>query len=106
MVKKLIGQVLLGSTFVLGTVGCVGWDDVILRHQEQVHNKLLVGLSESRENDEDRRKLRFEDYPLYEEVSYTKERIDKYFETTNRRQSTDELDEIYNEIESTKLGDR
>ena len=102
MIKELI----IGTGLVLNIVGCVGWDDVILRHQEQVHSKLLMGLSESRENDEDRRKLRFEDYPLYEEVSYTKERIDKYFETTNRRQSTDELDEIYNEIESTKLGDR
>ena len=38
----------------------------------------------------------------YDQVSYTKEKIDKYFETTNNRQSLDELDEVYEEIEKTK----
>ena len=83
--------------------GCIGWDDVILRHQERVHDKLLVQLDESKKNDRERRKLKFSLYPPIEEVSYTKERIDKYFETTHNRQSLDELDEIYNEIKITKL---
>ena len=77
--------------------GCVSWDGVIFRHQERVHDKLLMQLDESRKNDMERRKLRFNLYPPIEEVSYTKERIDKYFETTHNRQSLDELDEIYND---------
>ena len=38
----------------------------------------------------------------HEEVSYTKERIDKYFERIPERRSLDELDEVYEEIEKTK----
>lgn len=94
-------KILVVGTFLF-FLGCTKWDDAILRHQQRVHNALLVQLGDGKKNDAERRKLKFGLYPPIEQVSYTKERIDKYFETTNNIQNLDELDETYREIEKTK----
>ena len=85
--------------------GCTSLQYASTEKQKKVQQRLVKGIEDSNSKRALRQKKLFDalkERQEYEQVSYTKERIDKYFETTNNRQSLDELDETYKEIEKTK----
>ena len=97
---------MVASCFLcVGFLGCASMKYAGVEKQKKVQQQLMRKMVDAASKRASRHKKLFDALKKreeYDQVSYTKEKIDKYFETTNNRQSLDELDEVYEEIEKTK----
>ena len=101
MTFKIVASCFLCVIFL----GCTSMKYAGVEKQKKVQQQLMRKMVDDDSKRASRHKKLFDALKKreeYEQVSYTKEKIDKYFETTNNRQSLDELDEVYEEIEKTK----
>ena len=87
-------KVIIVSLILMLMTSCTSLKYASIEKQKKVQQQLSDKLT----NDNSKRALRHKEIfdalkseDEYEEVSYTKEKIDKYFETTNNRQSLDEI---------------
>tara|TARA_B100001013_G_scaffold341106_1_gene265182 strand:+ start:767 stop:1096 length:330 start_codon:yes stop_codon:yes gene_type:complete len=106
MERSVIWLAMVASYFLCVTfIGCASMKYANIEKQKKVHQQLTKKMEYSNTRRAYRQKKLFDamkEKDEYEEVSYTKEKIDKYFERIHERRNLDELDEVYEEIEKTK----